>query len=198
MYLYTSVHVMVDFICMGPVDLPGARRKRQNTKWKIPCPQWDSNPQPLDSKTDALPTELAEPGLVYAIHLNGLITYMYSQYQCLPCYKYQNNKVERNLSCKCTVLWYILEYMYILQIPKRRIGPVLAFNVQIPYQVECLAVFACWNSKQAHDLCVSLLFVQHLYIFQYVTQNSTFTRQNTLYHSCTYHNVYNGIGSTCM
>ena len=26
---------MLDFICMGPVDLPGARRKRQNTKWKI-------------------------------------------------------------------------------------------------------------------------------------------------------------------
>ena len=57
-------------------------------------------------------------------------------------------------------------------------GPVLAFNVDIPYQVECLAVFACW--KQAQDLCVSLLFVQHLYIFQYVTQNSTFTRQTTL------------------
>ena len=68
--------------------------------------------------------------------------------------------------------------MYILQITKRRIGPVLAFNVQIPDQVGCLAVFAC--CKQAHDLCVSLLFVQHLYIFQYVTQNSTFTRQNTL------------------
>ena len=57
--------------------------------------------------------------------------------------------------------------MYILQITKRRIGPVLAFNVQIPDQVECLAVFACW--KQAQDLCVSLLFVQHLYVvFIYV------------------------------
>ena len=103
---------------------------------------------------------------------------MYSQYQCLPCYKYQIDEVERNLSYKCTVLCYILEYMYILQITKRRIGPVLAFNVQIPDQVECLAVFACW--KQAQDLFVSLLFVQHWYIFQYVTQNSTFTRQNTL------------------
>ena len=75
---------------------------------------------------------------------------------------HQNDEVERNMSCKCTVLCYILEYMYILQITKRRIGPVLAFNVQIPDQVECLAVFACW--KQAQDLCVSLLFVQHLYI----------------------------------
>ena len=49
--------VMLDFICMGPVDLSGARRKRQNTKWKIPCSQWDSNPQPLDSKSDAVTSE---------------------------------------------------------------------------------------------------------------------------------------------
>ena len=53
---------MLDFICMGPVDLRGARRKRQNTKWKGPCPQWDSNPQPFDSKSDALPNELAGLG----------------------------------------------------------------------------------------------------------------------------------------
>ena len=26
---------MINFICMGPIDLPGAPRKRQNTKWKI-------------------------------------------------------------------------------------------------------------------------------------------------------------------
>ena len=103
---------------------------------------------------------------------------MYSQYQCLPCCKYQNDEVDGNLSCKCTVLCYILEYMYILQITMRRIGPVLALKLQIPDQVECCAVFACW--KQAQDLCVSLLFVQHLYIFKYVTKNSTFTRQTTL------------------
>ena len=58
----TRMDVMLDFICMWPVDLTGARRKRQNTKWKIPCPQWDSNPQPFDSKSDALPTELAGLG----------------------------------------------------------------------------------------------------------------------------------------
>ena len=28
----TRMDVMLDFICMGPVDLTGARRKRQNTK----------------------------------------------------------------------------------------------------------------------------------------------------------------------
>ena len=61
----TRMDVMLDFICMGPVDLPGARRKRQNTKWKIFCPQWDSNPQPFDFKSDALPTELAGLGECY-------------------------------------------------------------------------------------------------------------------------------------
>ena len=32
---------------------------------KIPFPQWDSNPQPFDSKSDALPTELAGLGECY-------------------------------------------------------------------------------------------------------------------------------------
>ena len=61
----TRMDFMLDFICMGPVDLPGARRKRQNTKLKNSCPQWDSNPQPFDSKSDALPTELAGLGECY-------------------------------------------------------------------------------------------------------------------------------------
>ena len=66
---------MLDFICMGPVDLPEARRKRQNTKWKIPCPQWDSNPQPFDSKSDALPTELAGLGECYPFKMTLLHTW---------------------------------------------------------------------------------------------------------------------------
>ena len=68
---------------------------------------------------------------------------MYSQYQCIPSYKYENDEVERNLSGKCTVLCYILEYIYNVQITKRRISHVLAFNMQIPDQVEWLVVFAC-------------------------------------------------------
>ena len=54
--------VMLDFICIGPVDLPGAVGSDKIQNEKIPCPQWDSNPQPLDSKSDALPTELAGLG----------------------------------------------------------------------------------------------------------------------------------------
>ena len=34
------MNVMLDFICMGPVDLPGARPKRQNTKMKNSCHRW--------------------------------------------------------------------------------------------------------------------------------------------------------------
>ena len=103
---------------------------------------------------------------------------MHSQYRCIICYKYENDEVGRNLSGKCTVLCYILEYIYIVQITKRRTSHMLAFSMQIPDQVEWLVVFACW--KPAQDLCVSLLFEQNLYIFQYLTQNSTFTTQNAL------------------
>ena len=112
---------MLDFICMGPVDLPGGRRKRQDTKWKIPCPQWDSNPRPLDLKSDALPTELAGLGefcpfkWLYYIHVLPIPMF--------TLYKYQNDEVERNLSCKCTVSICILEYMYILQEKKKEIWP---------------------------------------------------------------------------
>ena len=81
---------------------------------------------------------------------------MYSRYQYIPCYKYENDEVERNLSCKCTVLCYILEYMYIVQITKRRISPVLAFNMQVPDQVECLAMFAC---------CMSLFYLYNISIY---------------------------------
>ena len=77
------------------------------------------------------------------VHLNDLITYMYFQYQHLPSYKYENDHIERDLSCKCTVLCYISEYIYIVQIAKRRISHVLAFNMQIPDQVDCLVVFVC-------------------------------------------------------
>ena len=40
--------------------------------------------------------------------------FMYSRYQCIHCYKYEDGEGQRILSCKCTVLCYILEYIYIL------------------------------------------------------------------------------------
>ena len=103
---------MLDFICMGTVDLPGARRKRQNTKSKISCPQWDSNPQPFDSKSDALPTELAGLGECYPfkwpyyIHVFPILMYT------LIYYKYENDKGQRILSGKCTVVCYIWNIIY--------------------------------------------------------------------------------------
>ena len=65
-------------------------------------------------------------------------------------------QVERNLACKCTVLFYILEYtyLYIVQIAKRRIRPMFVFNMQMPDRVECLVVFA-------YRTCVFLLFLQY-------------------------------------
>ena len=103
---------------------------------------------------------------------------MYSQYQHIPCYKYKNDDLERNFSRKCTVLCYILEYIFIVQKAQRRISPVLASNMQIPDQVECLVVFAC--RKQSQDLFVSLLFVQYLHKYSICNTKQYITRQNTL------------------
>ena len=35
MHLLLLMNVMLEFICMRSVDLPGARGKRNNTRWKI-------------------------------------------------------------------------------------------------------------------------------------------------------------------
>ena len=94
MHLYTSDGRHAWFHLHGSSRPARSVSEAKKCKMKNSCPQWDSNPQPWLFKSDALPTELA--GLVNAVHLNDLITYMYSQYQCLPCYKYENDDVERN------------------------------------------------------------------------------------------------------
>ena len=60
----------------------------------------------------------------------------------------------------CFVL-HIGIYINIVQIAKRHTSPVLAFNMQTWPNILPDLVFACW--KQAHGLCVSLLFVQYRY-----------------------------------
>ena len=157
MHLYTSDGHHAWFHSHG-TSRP-ARSGSEATKYKMKhsCAKWYSNPQPRDFKSDALPTELA--GLVewwpfkwpYYMHVLPIPMY--------ECYKYENDVINHNLSCKSTFVCYTLEYIYIVQRTKRRISPELAFNMQIPDQVECLVVFVCWT--QAQDLCVSLLFVQY-------------------------------------
>ena len=76
-----------------------------------------------------------------------------------PIHKYENGEEERNLSCKCTVLCYILENIYIVQISKRHISPAFALNMQIPR-----SGWSCLHVKGKQNLCVSLLSVQQRYI----------------------------------
>ena len=142
---------------MGPVDLPGARRKQQKTKWKILAHSGTRTHNP--EFWSLMLYRLSKPGLLKAVYLNVLTT------TCLHCYKYENNEVECKLSCKCTILCYILEYICVVQIAKRRVSPVFAFNMQIPDQVECLVVSACW--KQTQDLCVSLCYLYNIDITLY-------------------------------
>ena len=70
--------------------------------------------------------------------------------------------------------------MYILQITKRRIGPVLALNVQKTRSGRMFGRVCML--KASTGLVWSLCYLCNIYILysQYVTQNSTFTRQNTL------------------
>ena len=49
---------MVDFICMGLIDLRGART--ENYKKKKNCPEWDSNPELYAYKANALSIELLQ------------------------------------------------------------------------------------------------------------------------------------------
>ena len=56
--------------------------------------------------------------------------YMDLRYKCIHLYKFENDEIERILSCKCTVLCYTLEDSYIVQIAKRRTTPLFAFKMQ--------------------------------------------------------------------
>ena len=103
---------MLDFICMGPVDLLGAHQKRQNTKWKILAHSGTRTHKP--EVWSMMLYRLSYPGLLKAVYFNDHISYMYFQYQCIHCYKFEIDEAERILSWKWTVLCYILEYISIL------------------------------------------------------------------------------------
>ena len=86
---------------------------------------------------------------------------MYCLYQC--------NELERNLSGTYNVLCYI----YIEQIAKGRISPVYALNM-------LKSIWSCCYVESKHRTCAYLCHLSNI-VFQYVTQNSKCTRQNTLY-----------------
>ena len=74
---------------------------------------------------------------------------------------FENDDVERILSCGFTVLCYTLEYIYIVQIAKRRPSTVLAFNMQNTIKHSTWSGICTW--KQTQDFSISLLFVQFSY-----------------------------------
>ena len=72
----SSEYVMVDFICIGLLDLWGART--ENYKMKNASPQWDSNPGPSAYEANALSVELLE--LINIDHLK--VTAFYLSFLC--------------------------------------------------------------------------------------------------------------------
>ena len=63
---------MVDFICMGLLDLRGART--ENYEMKNSCQQWDSNPGPSAYEADEPSVELLE--LINIDHLKASAFYL--------------------------------------------------------------------------------------------------------------------------
>ena len=90
---------MLSFICMGPVDLLGARRKRQNTKWKKHLAQSGT----LRSEV-WFSTIRATRALLTVVLFKWPLNIQYIHW-----YKFENDEVERILSSKCTVLFYFFE-----------------------------------------------------------------------------------------
>ena len=173
---------MLDLICMGPVDLPGARRKRQNTKLNI-LSNNGTRTHNLEISSLTL-YRLSYPGFDESCPIKVTFKHEYSSDTnvYIGINKFENEEVERIFSCTCTVLCYILEYIYIRQIAKRHTSPVLTFNTQNKTKHSTWSgrvfglvlhvgsqhwwsvwyCFACW--KQTQDLCVSLHFTQYRYI----------------------------------
>ena len=90
MHLYTFDRRLAWFHLYGTSRPVRSVSKSTKFKMKNSWPQWESNQQPWDLKSDALPTELA--GLVERCLFNDFITYMYSHYQCIHCYTYENDE----------------------------------------------------------------------------------------------------------
>ena len=90
--LVPRMNVMLEFISMATVDLPGARRKRQNTKRKILA---DSGNHNLEISTGML-YRLSYPGLMksvllkWPLYIHALSIPMYIHW-----FKFENDEVER-------------------------------------------------------------------------------------------------------
>ena len=104
--------LMLDLICMGPVYLPGARRKRQNTKWKKILAHSGNRTHNLEINSLIL-YRLSYPRFDENCHIK--VAFIHT---CIHWYKFKDDEAERILSCTCTVLCYILENINIWQIVK--------------------------------------------------------------------------------
>ena len=91
-------------------------------------------------------------------------------------------------------LFYILEYIYIVQLAKRRISPVFSFNMQIPNQGEHCRIFRRVCVLKTNTGLVCLFSICTINTKQYIYK----TKYALRHHSQTFKNVYSCIGITCM
>ena len=109
MHLYTSNEYHAWFHLYGTKRPARSASKAKKCKMENSCPRWDSIPQPWDLKSDALRIEVI--GLrCKQYYLNDLFVYMYfiPIYTLRIRYRFENEEVERILSCKCSVLCFVI------------------------------------------------------------------------------------------
>ena len=100
---------MLDFICMGPVDLQGARRKRQNSKWTILA---HNGTRTYSIEIFFLTLyRLSYPGIDETFPIKG--TFINTYDNNIFMYNFEDNEVVHIsiLFCTYTVLCYMLEYI---------------------------------------------------------------------------------------
>ena len=72
-------------------------------------------------------------------------------------------------------------YRNVVQIEKRHTSPALAFNMKTWPNILPDLVLRYLHVESKHRTYASLCYLYNIHMFQYVTQNSTFTRYITLY-----------------
>ena len=136
---------MLVFICMVQVDLPEPRRKRQNIKWKILAHKPTTLKLVTWCSTDwATWASMKAVLLKWALHIHILPVPRFTLVLVRECIS----------SCTCTILCYILGYIYFGQIAKRRTSHVFVFNKRfekrpnnLPDQEECLVLFCMFKAN---------------------------------------------------
>ena len=125
MHLLPLMNAMLDFICVGPVELRGARWKRKNTKRQILV--HGSIRQPPHSKSNTLSNGLVRHWRRITF-ISDFYTYMCFLYICT---RSRHDQMKWSVVC-LDMYWIVFHvvYIHIGQLSKRHRSSVFLFNMR--------------------------------------------------------------------